>query len=87
MWAHGPSVLFPRACRWSSSRLAGVRSSSAATWRFWFGELDEPHTEGQLRLRARSPPPWVPAPVARISHWPLAFFMADAYGRRLDSLR
>ena len=32
-------------------------------------------------------PPWVPAPVARISHWPLAFFMADAYRRRLDSLR
>jgi len=52
----------------------------------WFGELDEPHTEGQLRLRALAPP-WVPAPVARISHWPLAFFMADAYRRRLDSLR
>jgi len=24
----------------------------------WFGELDEPHTEGQLRVRARSTPSW-----------------------------
>ena len=42
------------ACRWSSSRRAGVRSSSAATWRSP-RELDEPRTEGQLRVRALDP--------------------------------
>jgi N-acyl homoserine lactone hydrolase len=46
-----------RGMRWSSSRPGSVRSSSAATWRFGSGELDEPHTEGQLRC-ARSTPSW-----------------------------
>jgi N-acyl homoserine lactone hydrolase len=31
------------------------RRSSAATWRLWHGELDEPQTEGQLRVRALDP--------------------------------
>ena len=84
MWAHGQSVLFPRACRWSSSRLAGV-PVVVGDVAVWFGELDEPHTKASCAC-ARSTPPWVPAPVARISRWPLAFFMADAYHQRLVSL-
>ena len=43
------------ACSWSSSRQAGVRSFVGGDVAVWFGELDEPHTEGQLRVRALDP--------------------------------
>lgn len=32
-----------------------ARSLLAAKWRFWFGELDEPDTQGQLLVRALDP--------------------------------
>src|SRR5436309_1292891 len=43
------------ACRWWWSRRAGVRSSSAVTWPFASARLDEPRTEGQLRVSALEP--------------------------------
>ena len=51
----------------------------------WFGELDEPHIEGQLRVRALDP---AAGPGAGGSDFSLAarFFMADADHQRLVSL-
>ena len=60
------------ACRWSSSRRVGVRSSSAVTWRFASASSTTRATEGQLRVRALDPElvwlthehePWRPSTV------------------------
>ena len=41
--------------RWSSSGPASIRSSSRGDMAVWFGELDEPNTEGQRLVRALDP--------------------------------
>ena len=45
------------ACKWSSSRLAGVRSSSAATWRFGSASSTSPTPMASCGC-ARSTPSW-----------------------------
>ena len=86
MWAHGPSVLSAgmQVVVIETGRRPVVVGGDVAVW---FGELDEPHTEGQLRLRALARP--AVGPGAGGSNFSLTarFFMADAYRRRLDSLR
>jgi N-acyl homoserine lactone hydrolase len=41
--------------RWSSSRTVGRPAVVCGDVAVWFGELDEPQTEGQLRVRALDP--------------------------------
>jgi len=55
MWAHGPSVLSAgmQVVVIETGRRPAVVGGDVAVW---FGELDEPHTEGQLRLRALARP-------------------------------
>ena len=55
MWSHGPSVLSAgmQVVVIETGRRPAVVGGDVAVW---FGELDEPHTEGQLRLRALARP-------------------------------